>query len=869
MKTLFCKGSEWRIWDLHFHTPASFDYKNKNITNQDIIDGLISNNVSVVAITDHHVIDVPRIKELQRLAGAHLTILPGIELRSELGGSESVHFIGIFPENANIEEIWLDLQSGCDLKQSRIIAEGDDRIYCDLKDTCQIIHDLGGIVTIHAGGKSNTIESIKNNHLFKQKLKTDIVRDYIDVFELGAIEDQVDYNQIVFPSIGFRRPMILCSDNHSIKDYSVKEKLWIKADPNFEGLKQIMHEPEDRIRIQGIVPEDKAGYQVIERIEIQTPHIYNSVIQINPNLNSVIGGRSAGKSILLGAIAKKLKTDKPIRFEHNLEYDEFVNEISKDIKVIWKDKEENNEREIEYFEQGYMHDLARSEKKLSKLIQDILKQRGKELLLNKYESIVTGNKRRINDLVADLFWNLNAIKEKRKKVSDKGDKKGIEDEINRLTEELSKHTATEITLEEKLVYEQCKKDIQNANNKRTALQLDAFRIEALKNVRLVKDNIMHELTSLSEERRHQIDTIFNEAKIEFIRLWETKLDEVVAHAKKDDLLEADIVAKEKQNAIYQKVIKAYNDSTQLSEFESKIAIQKNKLFEIVNLLNEIDELIKQKELLVESIISEHKNFYNVIVEVLPALSEASDGLEIKAKVKFNLQHYRDILISALNQQNAQNQILSNFEYIGNSSYEEHIFSILEKAVKNELILKGAFTSQSLLSALIAENFYYLSYDIEFDGDDFKRMSDGKKAFVVLKLLLDFSDKDCPILIDQPEDDLDNRAIFIDLVQYLKRKKKIRQIIVATHNSNIVVGADSEEIIAANQHGLKNFNREGKKFQYVTGSLENTIKKNPEISEILESQGMREHICEILEGGNKAFKMRERKYSLPEIIESFI
>src|SRR5690606_199090 len=149
-------------------------------------------------------------------------------------------------------------------------------------------------------------------------------------------------------------------------------------------------------------------------------------------------------------------------------------------------------------------------------------------------------------------------------------------------------------------------------------------------------------------------------------------------------------------------------------------------------------------------------------------------------------------------------------------------------------------------------------------DDFKKMSDGKKAFVVLKLLLDFSDKNCPILIDQPEDDLDNRAIYNNLVQYLRNKKKLRQVIVATHNPNIVVGADSELVICANQHGEKNLNSGSKKFQYVTGSLEHTFQRIDKEDEIiLENQGTREHVCEVLEGGNIAFKLREKKYSIKE------
>lgn len=65
--------------------------------------------------------------------------------------------------------------------------------------------------------------------------------------------------------------------------------------------------------------------------------------------------------------------------------------------------------------------------------------------------------------------------------------------------------------------------------------------------------------------------------------------------------------------------------------------------------------------------------------------------------------------------------------------------------------------------------------------------------------MDFSNKECPILIDQPEDDLDNRSIYKELVEYLKKKKKKRQIIVVTHNPNVVVTADAEDIIVANQN----------------------------------------------------------------------
>jgi len=62
------RGSLWNRWDLHFHTPSSFDYENGNVTDQMIVDNLAEKGVKVIAITDHHQIDVARIRELQRLA---------------------------------------------------------------------------------------------------------------------------------------------------------------------------------------------------------------------------------------------------------------------------------------------------------------------------------------------------------------------------------------------------------------------------------------------------------------------------------------------------------------------------------------------------------------------------------------------------------------------------------------------------------------------------------------------------------------------------------------------------------------------------------------------------------------------------------
>lgn len=191
---------------------------------------------------------------------------------------------------------------------------------------------------------------------------------------------------------------------------------------------------------------------------------------------------------------------------------------------------------------------------------------------------------------------------------------------------------------------------------------------------------------------------------------------------------------------------------------------------------------------------------------------------------------------------------------------KYLKDFLRKVLRNEIQFKAGYTAKSFISRILSENWFGLSLNVEYDGDNLKDMSPGKRSFVVLKLLLDFSDKKCPILIDQPEDNLDNRAIYSDLVRYIRKKKKDRQIILVTHNPNIVVGADSEEVIIANQHGKNAPNENGIKFQYLCGSLEDSKTRiNDETIPMLNRCGVREHVCDILEGGESAFKERENKY----------
>ena len=912
--TKFTKGSEWRKWDLHVHTPMSIFQRyglNDATTWVKYIDDLerLPNTFAVIGINDYLFLEgYKKLKFEQDSNGRlqNLKLLPVVEFRIEkfagidFGQLKRINLHVIFSDELPIETIQSQFLNT--LEQSYYLEDGKpwtraitpesvEELGKQIKSTIPVceLSKYGSDLTEGFNNlnvkEDNVFESLTKD-CFKGKYLTAIgktewgdlkwtdasiatkksIINRADIIFTAAnsVEDyQKAKQQLTNQAV--KDILLDCSDAHYYSTESDKDRIgncftWIKADPTFEGLKQVVFEPNLRISVQENLPEDKAGYQVISRVEIINSQIYNTSIELNSNLNSIIGGRSTGKSVLLAAIAKKLKTDKPVRFEHNPKYDDFVNNISRSLKVFWKDGEEENNREIEYFEQGYMYDLARQEDKLSSLIQDILRQKGKEAILNSYSKSISENKKKISDLLNDFFQISRDIKEKEQKARDKGDKKGVEDEIKRLIEELAKLNLIEIADSEKLIYDELKETKERLEQSKLKLNSDIINIDGLKEYKILKENISYELTSMSDSRKLIIESLFERIKTEVEQKWKTELESLKLSAQKEiEELDTEI-KKSIENRVFIKVSKAFNESSQLMEFESRIKIQKEKLFEIVNLFGEINELKKQKEVLKESVKIAHQSYKTKINETLPQLSDAVDELKIIAVEKITIQNYREILSSGLDQRSAENQIYltgANLLRRG-GTIESEIFEIFEKLINNELTLKGGYTSQVLATRILSENFYKLNYDLEYEGDDFIKMSDGKKAFVVLKLLLDFSNKNCPILIDQPEDDLDNRAIFNDLVQYLRKKKILRQIIVATHNPNIVVGADSESVIVANQNGIKSINRDNKQFQYVSGSLEYTFKDNGNVV-VLESKGIREHVCEILEGGDIAFKKREEQY----------
>ena len=136
-----------------------------------------------------------------------------------------------------------------------------------------------------------------------------------------------------------------------------------------------------------------------------------------------------------------------------------------------------------------------------------------------------------------------------------------------------------------------------------------------------------------------------------------------------------------------------------------------------------------------------------------------------------------------------------------------------------------------------DNYFGLSTDILFNGVHVEKLSMGQKGTVLLKLFL--AEGENPLVIDQPEESLDNKFVYTELVDAVKNAKAVRQIIIATNNANLVVNTDAEQVIVAEY--VDNV------ISYRSGTLEDTA--------------LRSDLIPILEGGEEAFKKREQKYGL--------
>ena len=673
-----------------------------------------------------------------------------------------------------------------------------------------------------------------------------------------------------------------CSDAHQ---YSVvlteKDRIgncltWIKAAPTFEGLKQIMYEPEGRVRIQQSKPDEKNDYQVIESIELlpNSQDFNPQKIHLNPNLNTIIGGRSSGKSALLAVIADRCGAypklgDKAEKIE--IKYKEYLDTLSPFVTVHWHDGKSDAEHPIEYFPQGFLN--TRQAEGLESVISPIL---GGDETLESYKRAFENEQREtsleLTNQLSELFRLKNEMTVAHLKIKELGEKEDIEKALKAIKDKSDLLTqATSIDPDQKASYEQNISKLQIINERVKQNSADKIQLEVFKDKDVINTSLLQQFDSLSVENKNKLDDAFSKIALEAKQKWKLEVENIISVC--TDTIRADKSSIEQieSDSNFKATKDKFAQTTELSELQKKIQQEKARLAEVEKeskaYRNLSENYNSQKAIIKNTWDKYWSNIYGVAQKLKMSKNSqnpVADDLSVFTKVQLKNEYY-EFLTEVFNQQSSVGMSLVNYQYESHGKHSEHVWQLFERALEGDMPLKGTYrqNQEKFINDLLSNNWYELKHDVTYGRDSFEQMSAGKKAFVVLKLILDFNKRACPILIDQPEDDLDNRAIYSELVTYIKSKKIDRQIILVTHNANVVVNADSELVIVANQQGSSSPNTSSKKFEYVAGSLEFTKTLNTSESLTLYRQGIREHVCEILEGGGRAFKLREKKYALSD------
>lgn len=192
---------------------------------------------------------------------------------------------------------------------------------------------------------------------------------------------------------------------------------------------------------------------------------------------------------------------------------------------------------------------------------------------------------------------------------------------------------------------------------------------------------------------------------------------------------------------------------------------------------------------------------------------------------------------------------TNFETVEDvENYLERVIHYLETDLrvgiatkKNSVFIGDIISNRSDFYSYVFSLEYLLpKYEMMQNGKNLDELSPGEKGALLLVFYLALDKTEMPIIIDQPEDNLDNHSVAKILVPFIKAAKERRQIIMVTHNPNLAIVADAEQIIYVN---IDKSN--GNKFECITGAIE-----NPEINKL---------IVDVLEGTMPAFKTRNNKY----------
>ena len=879
--------AKWYKIDFHTHTPESKCFPDKKVTPKEWLKSAKESGINAVVVSDHNSVGwISKIEEVKsEFEDENFKVFYGIEL---CVSSDFTHFLIIFDDKMSVTEIEDAVVSNLGLLRKdwadTTINVSEDR----LKTLCTELREKIFVIPAHFASNKGLGKSAEN-----------AIKKYQEFLLFSAVEvrneeDVREYNNKLKNKAINKAVLITGSDNpsnrdeaqHSIEGFG-KMFTWIKLSTlSFEGLRQVFIDPEHRcinwLSLQKLGVQfdpNETTYNYISGIAFEgISHMTKMNMRFSPNLNCIVGGRGTGKSTIVDAInygvcnehdlskcrllEKTLTKDAKISTYFNFGSNKpYVIKASRKGKQIVTDVEDNNgsvenppEFKIDFYGQKEIFNLIDEDDNIAnqtmsplvKMIDDKVSADmysysdeidSAILNMQKYSDEFKSNRKKIKELptIKAEIEKADTILKKFKASGIEESRKDFENIDNKI-KNVEKSFASELNAVTVAVasFEEQNRGLDNQMEALDISVENAIELEVIEKLKSINQSLIEILNHKKEsvetlKREYEISTTY-EKREEIHRKYLNALDEVKNTGGEDINAIQDQLQKNK---------KRYDDLMSLQNEQGNI--EKKIEESIDNIIDKRIELSKKRQAVIDNLKLE-----NISIKVIPlghfARWKANLHKEFGKEGTFDndFQNLADKVLSKDNSWEQYRAFLKfmlitdsgNVEKFLNCSTDTRFAKLWTDKYNND-------TLSSMIKVLPEDKLQIKIID-ENGEIDINEGSPGQKSAAILAFILNSGEN--PLIIDQPEDDLDNSLIYSLVVKSIRKMKSKRQIIIVTHNPNIPVLGDAEGIIVLerNNQGKVTF-RKGKK----AGCIEEKL--------------IREGICEIMEGGEDAFRKRERKY----------
>ena len=870
---LFIHGSEWFKADFHLHTQADKEFKlpddyTANNFIRDYVAKLKDSGIGIGVITNHNKFDPDEFKNLRRAARKEgIFLLAGIEL-SVNDGSNGIHTLIVFDY-----ERWVDSTNNYIEQFITAAFEGihnreNENAHCNynLEDLLEKLdeHRHGGrdsfIVMAHieqSSGFLNELEGgrigqlVQNSKLFRQTvLGFQKLRTYDKISKLQ--EWYEDYSLPVFvegsdckclDDIGQMGTQNDQNDNEQEKTGYLKI-----GDFNFESVKYALKDKDFRTSDK---PKSLTN-SYIKSIEFIGGKYDNQKICFSREMNSIIGIRGSGKSAILEVLRDSLAIDygasvadrdyKGGLLEYTLgsggkaivelqaqDHTYRYEKIYRQSPTLYQD---DNLMETVSIDTLINKPIYFGQKDLSSSGLDFeadLVQRLTGSRLEPVRSSIQQKKNEIHTLITEIRKIKNIEQQKEQIESRKTD---IEHKLKIFKEK---------GVEEKLKREaRFGEDVVKFNNTQERLTSFLTDIKAV----IVEYELFFSQSKLkSPENQDLFDkayAIFEKCRVGFEQLKNISKTTQGYNEEFNNVITELSQRKEQLKEEFAKIRREINlpqiNPDDFAKLSAEVKTIELKLKEIDRSSQKKEELNQRLQQNLNELNTHWHNEYTTLQREINKFNDNSDSLKIEIDFKGRTDKFKETLKTY---------------FRGTRLNDSHYEKITTKYPDFVEIYKDIDKIKDVLTDTLLSNFNerfndklpeLLTYRVEdkftikYHGKPLSEHSLGQRASALILFLLAQKDSGL-IIIDQPEDDLDNQTIYEDVIKVLRKLKGKIQFIFATHNANIPVLGDSEQVISCCC--------EDDNFDTDVGSVD-----NPQIQQ---------KIVKIMEGGEEAFRRRKDIY----------